>query len=131
MTRQKRTSRILEKAKFRVASFQAIDPNLKFDEQYNLQNLTQTIEEFSNVLDAYNAALALVDSSKTKVDTMEKTLRRLSDKMLKGVGFKYGTDSNEYELAGGVTESERTRKGRITRLKNQAESAANSNSQTE
>jgi hypothetical protein len=130
MTRQKRTSRVLETAKFRVASLQAIDPNMKFDDDCNLKNLTYTIEEFRNVLDAYNAALALVDSSKIKVDAMEKTLSLLSDKMLRGVGFKYGKNSDEYELAGGVRDSERTRKSRLTRLKNLVEEAANPNPET-
>ncbi|BAY08009.1 hypothetical protein [Calothrix sp. NIES-2098] len=130
MTRQKRISRVLDTAKFRVANFQAIDPNMTFDDDCNLQNLTQTIDEFRNVLDTYNAALALVDSSKTKVDAMERTLRSLSDKMLRGVGFRYGRDSDEYELAGGVRDSERTRKSRLTRLKNLAEEAAKANSET-
>jgi hypothetical protein len=38
MTRRKRSSRILEKAEFRVAGLKAIDPNINFDDTYNLQN---------------------------------------------------------------------------------------------
>jgi hypothetical protein len=51
MARQKRSSRILEKAEFRVAGLKAIDPKLKFDDTCNLQNLTQLIEQFHNMLD--------------------------------------------------------------------------------
>ncbi|MBW4645840.1 MAG: hypothetical protein KME23_23115 [Goleter apudmare HA4340-LM2] len=130
MPRQKRTSRILEKAEFRVAGLKAIDPNITFDDKCNLENLTQTIDEFRSVLDAYNAALAAVDSSKTKVDEMEKILGNISDKMLMGVGFKYGRNSNEYELAGGVRDSERIRKSRLTRMKANTAQAANKNAQT-
>ncbi|TFI55533.1 hypothetical protein BLD44_003060 [Mastigocladus laminosus UU774] len=117
MPRKKRSSRILKKAQFRVAGLKAIDPNLKFDETCNLQNLTQLIEQFHNMLNDYNAAVAIVDSSKKKLDEMEKILSQVSDKMLMGVGFKYGKNSDEYELAGGVRESERIRKSRLTRLK--------------
>ena len=117
MPRKKRSSRILEKAEFRVAGLKAIDPNINFDETYNLQNLTQLIEQFHNMLDDYNAAIAKIDSSRKKLDEMEKTLSQISDKMLVGVGFKYGKNSNEYELAGGVRDSERIRKSRLTRLK--------------
>ncbi|TBR58479.1 hypothetical protein B4U84_21450 [Westiellopsis prolifica IICB1] len=117
MPRKKRSSRILKKAQFRVAGLKAIDPNLNFDETCNLQNLTQLIEQFHNMLNDYNAAVALVDSSKKKLDEMEKFLSQVSDKMLIGVGFKYGKNSDEYEIAGGVRESERIRKSRLTRLK--------------
>ncbi|MDZ7959266.1 MAG: hypothetical protein RMY34_15520 [Aulosira sp. DedQUE10] len=130
MAQKQRTSRILEKAEFRVARLKAIDPNITFDDNYNLRNLTQIIQQFHNMLDEYNADMAVIDSSRTKLDEMEKTLKNISDKMLAGVGFKYGKDSNEYELAGGVKQSERTRKSRLTRLKNSAEKTADNNTVT-
>ncbi|MBN3924829.1 hypothetical protein [Nostoc sp. NMS4] len=117
MSRKKRSSRILEKAEFRVAGLKAIDQNIRFDDTYNLQNLTQLIEDFHNILNEYNAAIAMIDSSKTKLDEMEKNLNQVSDKMLMGVGFKYGKNSKEYGLAGGVRDSDRIRKSRLTRLK--------------
>ncbi|NEU73271.1 hypothetical protein PI95_012020 [Hassallia byssoidea VB512170] len=40
-----------------------------------------------------------------------------SDKLVRGVAFKYGRNSSEYEIAGGVRESDRIRKSRLTRLK--------------
>ncbi|MFN6516946.1 MAG: hypothetical protein RMY29_020880 [Nostoc sp. CreGUA01] len=114
---KKRSSQILKKAQFRVAGLKAIDPSLNFDDTYNLQNLTQLIDNFYNMLNDYNAAIAMIDSSKKKLDEMEKTLGQVSDKMLTWVGCKYGKNSNEYELAGGVRDSERIRKSRLTRLK--------------
>jgi hypothetical protein len=127
MPRRKRSSRILEKAEFRVAGLKAIDPNIDFDDTCNLQNLTQLIEKFHNMLDDYNAAIAMIDSSKKKLDEMEKTLSQVSDKMLVGVGFKYGKNSNEYELAGGIRDSERVRKSRLTRLKSNADKISDEN----
>ncbi|QIR36699.1 hypothetical protein HCG51_08005 [Tolypothrix sp. PCC 7910] len=127
MTRKKRTSRIVEKAEFRIAGLKVIDPNITFDNNYNLQNLTQLIQQFHGMLDDYHDAMAVIESSRTKLDEMEKTISNISDKMLAGVGFKYGKDSNEYELAGGVKLSERVRKSRLTRLKNSAEKTADNN----
>ncbi|MEH2234729.1 MAG: hypothetical protein V7K30_00335 [Nostoc sp.] len=40
------------------------------------------------MLDAYNIALAMIDSSKIKIDEIEKTLSNLTDKMVRGVAFK-------------------------------------------
>jgi ABC-type hemin transport system substrate-binding protein len=130
MTRQKRTSRVLEKAEFRSAGLKAIDPNMNFDDNCNLQNLTQSIEQLRTMLDAYNAALAMVDSSKTKIDEIEKNLSNLSDKLLRGVAFKYGRNSSEYEIAGGIRDSERVRKSRLTRLKAGAGQASEENGKT-
>ena len=50
--------------------------------------------------------------------------------MLMGVGFKYGKNSNEYELAGGVRDSERIRKSRLTRLKSNPDKTLNENTIT-
>ncbi len=130
MSRRQRTSKILEKVKFRVAGLKAIDPNIRFDDNYNLQNLTQLMDQVENILNNYNDAIAVIDSSKKKLDEMEKTLSNLSDKMLVGVGFRYGKNSDEYELAGGVRDSERVRKGRLTRLKNSAEKTTDENTIT-
>ncbi|MEH2118883.1 hypothetical protein [Nostoc sp.] len=130
MPRTKRSSRILEKAEFRVAGLKAIDPNINFDDTYSLQNLSQLIENFHNMLDDYNAAIAMIESSRKKLDEMEKTLNQVSDKMLVGVGFKYGKNSDEYELAGGVRDSERIRKSRLTRLKANTDKTSNENAIT-
>lgn len=130
MARKKRSSRILEKAQFRVAGLKAIDPKLNFDDTCNLQNITQLIEQFHNTLDEYNAAIAMIDASKKKLDEMEKNLGQVSDKMLMGVGFKYGKNSTEYELAGGVRDSERIRKSRLTRLKSNPDKTLEENAIT-
>lgn len=130
MPRQKRTSRILEKAEFRAAGLKAIDSSMDFGDNCDLQNLTQSIEQLRTMIDSYNAALAVIDSSKTKIDEMEKSLSNLSDKLVRGVAFKYGRNSSEYEIAGGVRESDRVRKSRLTRLKSSIQETSSQSAQT-
>ncbi|MEH2024894.1 hypothetical protein [Nostoc sp.] len=130
MSRRKRTSRVLEKAELRSAGLKAIDSKMNFGENCDLQNLSQSIELLRTMLDAYNTALTLIDSSKTKIDVMEKTLSNLTDKMVRGVAFKYGKDSSEYEMAGGVRDSERVRKSRLSRLKAGAGEVSDQNPKT-
>ncbi|MEH1840751.1 MAG: hypothetical protein V7L20_18820 [Nostoc sp.] len=127
MPRQKRTSRILEKAELRSAGLKAIDSKMDFGNNCDLQNLTKSIEQLRTMLDAYNIALAMIDSSKIKIDEMEKILNNLTDKMVRGVAFKYGKNSNEYEMAGGVRDSERIRKSRLSRLKAATEEVLDEN----
>ncbi|MEH1816183.1 MAG: hypothetical protein V7K26_09185 [Nostoc sp.] len=130
MSRKKRTSRVLEKAELRSAGLKAIDSNMSFGDDCDLQNLSQAIELLRTMLDGYNTALTVIDSSKTKIDAMEKTLSNLTDKMVRGVAFKYGKDSSEYEMAGGVRDSERIRKSRLSRLKAAAGEASDKNPKT-
>ena len=118
MPRQKRRpSRILEKAELRTAGFKAIDPNMDFGDARNLQTMSEIMVKLRSKIEAYNTALAVIDSTKTEIDELEKTLGDLMDKMLIGVAFKYGKDSREYEMAGGVRKSERIRRSSTSRLK--------------
>ncbi len=130
MSRQKRTYRILEKAELRSAGLKAIDPSMDFGDARKLQNLTQIIEQVRTRIDAYNTALSVIDSSKTEIDQLEKTLADLCDNMLTGVAFRYGKDSREYEMAGGVRKSERIRRSSSSRLKAGAEQVPGKNEQT-
>ncbi|MBE8970018.1 hypothetical protein IQ277_28525 [Nostocales cyanobacterium LEGE 12452] len=130
MSRQKRTSRILEKAQLRSSGLKSIVPSVKFDEDYSLEKLVESIDQLRNKIDIYNTALSVVDSSKTEIEEMEKNLSQLSEKMLMVVAIKYGKDSREYEMAGGVRNSDRIRKIRSSRLKNVAEQASDENTKT-
>ena len=130
MSRRKRTSRILVKAQLRSAGLKSIVPNIKFDENYSLEKLIESIDQLRNKIDVYNTALSVVDSSRTEIEEMEKNLSQLSEKMLMVVAIKYGKDSREYEMAGGVRNSDRIRKIRSSRLKNVTEQASDDNAKT-
>ncbi|MDZ8068173.1 MAG: hypothetical protein RMY64_21510 [Nostoc sp. DedQUE08] len=130
MSRQKRTSRVLEKAELRASGMKSIIPSIKFEEDYTLEKLIDSIEQLRNKIDVHNSALAIVDSTLTEVEDMEKNLKQFSEKMLMVVAIKYGKDSAEYEMAGGVRNSDRLRKMRASRLKNIAEQASDKNEKT-
>ncbi|MEH2234281.1 MAG: hypothetical protein V7K71_32435 [Nostoc sp.] len=129
MSLRKRTSRVLENAELRFAGLKAIDVNLDLGETCNLKMLTELIEQLRSKLEAHNTALSTIDSSKVEIDMLEQTLGTFSEKMLMGIGFKYGKDSREYEMAGGVRKSERIRKSRATRLKTIAQKASSPSTQ--
>ncbi|ACC79969.1 hypothetical protein [Nostoc punctiforme] len=75
--------------------------------------------------------LTAIDSAKEKIETLEKTIRETSERLVSGVVLKYGKDSREYEMTGGVRKNDacgglrlRIRKATITRLKSTADSKA-------
>lgn len=127
MYRRKTTSPILAKAELRSSGLKAIDPNIDFGESRNLENMAQIMQQLRAKIDAYNTALAVINSSKTEIKELEKTLSDLSEKMLIGVAFKYGKDSREYEMAGGVRKSDRIRRSSMSRLKANTEETASEN----
>ncbi|MCC5643688.1 hypothetical protein LC607_12165 [Nostoc sp. CHAB 5824] len=130
MPRQKRTYRVLEKAELRMAGLKAIDPSMDFGDTRNLQNITQVIQQYRSKIEAYNTTLAVIDSYKNEMKELEKTLSDLTEKMLLGVAFKYGKDSHEYQMAGGVRKSDRIRKSTATRLRTTSEEAATKDAKT-
>ncbi|MDZ8236941.1 hypothetical protein [Nostoc sp. ChiQUE01b] len=129
MSQKKRTSRVLESAELKFAGLKAINSNLDIGDNYNIAKLTQLIEELRTKLENYNTIISMIDSSKIEIEKLEKNLATYCENMLMGIGFKYGRDSREYEMAGGVRKSEILRKSRATRLKTVAKKAASQNSQ--
>ncbi|QIR40443.1 hypothetical protein HCG51_29635 [Tolypothrix sp. PCC 7910] len=131
MAFRKRTSRVLEKAQLRFSGLKSIVPDINFDEEHNLEKLMATIEYLRTKIDVYNTALSVVDSSRSEIEELEKHLNQLCEKMLMIVAIKHGKDSREYEMAGGVRNSDRIRKIRATRLKSVAEKASDENVKTD
>jgi hypothetical protein len=130
MSLRKRTSRILENAELRFSGLKAIDANLDLGDACDLKSLTQLIGQLRARIEAHNTALTTIDSAKVEIEQLEQILSTFSEKMLMGIGFKYGKDSREYEMAGGVRKSERIRRSRATRLKTIVQKASRQNATT-
>lgn len=112
MARQKRSSRILEKAKSRLTGVQSIDEKLAINKKLTAQAYSAHINALSDKLSAYNKALADADALQIEVDKAEDFLADYSEEMLMGVGAEFGKNSAEYERAGGVRKSDRKRPAR-------------------
>ncbi|MEH2266304.1 hypothetical protein [Nostoc sp.] len=124
MSRKKRSSPVLEKTEQRVIGFKSIDSKLDFGDSISLNHLTELTGQLRNQIDEYNMMLTALDSAKAEIETLEKTIRETSERLVSGVVLKYGKDSREYEMTGGVRKSDRIRKATITRLKSTADSKA-------
>lgn len=107
MSRLKRSSKELVKAQTRATNLLSIDPLLDLGSGLTLTAYQATIGALQAKLDRYNNLLSEIDALNNDVTAGEKQLAALSERMLEGVGVKFGKDSNEYEKAGGVRKSER------------------------
>ena len=112
MARQKRKSNVLDSAQQRAAGLASISSTLDLGNGLTLVSFNSAIADTRTKLDAYNAALSTADSANNALLQAEKSLTTLNERMLLGVATKFGKDSSEYEMAGGVRKSERKRPAR-------------------
>jgi hypothetical protein len=109
MARQRRSSSVLETARQRLAGLKSIQPAPNFGSNLSVADYGQKIEDLSDELDGYNAQLAALDEWQNKIDAKEDALNDWNKRMLSATGAQYGSDSSEYEMAGGKRASERSR----------------------
>ncbi len=109
MSRKRRSSRALDKASVRLDGIQSINPSLDAGSGFTAPGYQQIITQLRADISAYNSALSTIDALQNTIADTEKALDEYSERMLIGVAFHYGKDSNEYEMAGGVRKRDRKR----------------------
>ncbi|WP_375480512.1 hypothetical protein [uncultured Nostoc sp.] len=109
MARSKRNSRTIGKAELRLASIKSISPTLNVGESLTVKDYTEKIESLRQSLEAYNTTLSTIDVLLTQIIENEQDLADYSEKILRGIAYKYGNDSHEYQMAGGIRKSDRKR----------------------
>ncbi|MBN3958707.1 hypothetical protein [Nostoc sp. NMS8] len=109
MARPKRNSRILGKAETRLASIKSINSSLDVGEGLSVKDYTVKIERLRQSLEAYNTTLSTIDILLTQIVENEENLADYSEKILRGVAYKFGNNSYEYQMAGGTRKSARKR----------------------
>jgi hypothetical protein len=107
MAYKARESAPIAKAQSRLNGLAAIDPTLDLGETVSVAAGTASIAVATKTLNDYNKALKTAGDLLNKLKGQEKALGTWSARALNGVKFKFGDDSSEYEMAGGVRKSER------------------------
>lgn len=101
MARRKRNSATLEKTERRIESLHSISETLDLGGGLTLAAHTNIINDLRTKLAAYNTALSTLDKLMDDVKEAERAAKEIAEKMLLGVGSRYGRNSQEYEMAGG------------------------------
>jgi hypothetical protein len=113
MARKKRTSSAIDKAEIRTASLKSIDIALDLGNDLTLIAYDAKISDVQAKLDEYNTKLSELDALLNDLQAAEKELNSLSTDMLAGVKLRFGSDSNEYGMAGGTRTSDITRRSSV------------------
>ena len=99
----------LEKGVTRLAAIKSIDANLDLGNQINVPNYEVQLNLLNTKLAAYNTALSTIDSLYNECISQVEVVKDWNERILTGVATKYGKNSTQYEMAGGVKKSERKR----------------------
>lgn len=107
MARQKKLSEIVERAEQRLTALRAIDPELDLGGGLNLPAFESRVSAARGSLNQYNSLLTQVDAAYNQFQADEASVNEISQRLLAGIGARFGKDSTEYEQAGGTRSSER------------------------
>jgi hypothetical protein len=97
----------LEKARTRLAAVKSIDAALDLGNGITVENYQTEIDALNADLESYNTALSTVDDLYNNCIVKINTLKDWNERILAGVATKYGKNSSQYEMAGGVKKSDR------------------------
>ena len=110
MGRLKRGSKILDKARARLAALRSIGGQ-DFGNGVTSEGFEDAVADTRKKLEDYNQALSVVDEKANVLADSERALQDFSERVLAGVAAKYGKNSNEYEKVGGIRKADRKRPG--------------------
>lgn len=114
MPRPKRSSRVIDRAERRIAAIKSINATLDLGNGHTVDSFNTMIAATRTKLSNYNSSLSTVDAAQNILVEAERELMELTSHILLSVAAKYGKDSYEYEMAGGIRKSERKRRVRKT-----------------
>lgn len=108
MARQRKSATpAMRELEERIAGLKSINPTLDLENGVTVAELEAVLNEARAAIEDYNVSLAVTDEKQNVVNAKDKLVRAALKKILPAVGLRFGTDSDEYEKAGGVRESER------------------------
>lgn len=108
--RRKRETVEMRELGQKIAAMKSIDRNYDSGNGVTLAAAEAVLLESADALDASNQAAAVWDEKDNIFKDKNKLVRAFTKKILPAAGLKYGTDSNEYEMLGGVRDSERKKR---------------------
>jgi hypothetical protein len=107
-------SSTLTSAITRIAGVRSIAADLDLGNGLTIENYQTAITDVETLVNNYNTQIAVLGELRNRITEKETVLKDLNERMLIGVGAKYGKDSNQYQMAGGTKKSLRKKPKRTT-----------------
>lgn len=97
----------LDKGRTRLAAVKSIDAALNLGNGITVALYEDQVNSLNSKLNTYNTNLSTIDDQYNSCIAQMAVVADWSERILAGVASKYGKNSSEYEMAGGVKKSER------------------------
>lgn len=110
--RRKNATEEMRELAQKIAGMKTIDANYDAGNGVTLRAAEELLARGETSMGNCNQAVAAADDADNTFKAVNKEIRAFNKKVLPATGLKYGTDSSQYELVGGVRESERKRPAR-------------------
>jgi hypothetical protein len=105
-----------DKGTTRLAAVKSIDPALDLGNGITVANYETKVNLLRTKLNTYNTALSTIDDLYNACIAEIDVLKDWNERVLTGVATKFGKNSSQYEMAGGVKKSERKKTVRKTKI---------------
>ncbi len=112
MRNHKKANGLLAHLNQRVQGMISIDAKLDLGGGVSVAAGKKSSEDLAAAIARLSQAENLVAAAQLQLKALEAGARDLSDRILSGVGSRYGKDSEEYRKAGGKPKSQRRRRAR-------------------
>lgn len=106
----------LEKGNTRLAALKSIDPALDLGNNITVANYETQVDLLRTKQGTYNTTLSTIDNLYNDCLVQEMVVKDLNERVLTGVATKFGKNSSQYEMAGGVKKSERKKPTKKTKV---------------
>ena len=104
---RRRTSAVLTDANTRNSSMKGTNPPVEMDGDLAPAKYDKLIADVEAKLDAYNGTLAIADQQNNEMPALEREMKEFKSRNQAGVNAKYGANTTQYEVTGGVRTSDR------------------------
>jgi hypothetical protein len=100
----------LDKGITRMSAVKSIDTALDLGNGITVANYETKVNLVRTKINTYNTALSTIDDLYNDCIAELDVLKDWNERVLTGVATKYGKNSSQYEMAGGVKKSERKKR---------------------
>ena len=109
MKTQKAAALLLNKANKRLAGMTSIDKKLDLGGGLSVEAMTRQINDFANTLELAHKLESDLQKTYVKLDVMSMEMRDVNQRIMMGVGSRFGLNSDAYQQVGGTRKSKRKR----------------------
>ena len=95
------------KARNQFSGLKTINDQFSLHDDINVTTFDDKLKAVENAYSEVNQLKKQQDAKRANLKKMETDLNNYSQRVLSGIGSKFGFDSEEYEKAGGVRKSKR------------------------